>query len=75
VSRDSLVADYAVAAWDEGVAPALFEAIRADAAAAGADEARVCVPATPRQVSGAAHARAELEETTLVFAADLAARE
>lgn len=74
-SCDTLVADYAVAAWDKGVAPALFEVIRADAAAVGADEARVCVPATPRHVSGAAQARAELDEATLVFAADLAARE
>jgi GNAT superfamily N-acetyltransferase len=74
-TRDATVADYAVAAWDEGVGPALFETIRADAAAAGADEARICVPATPRHVSGAARARAELSEATLVFATDLAGRQ
>lgn len=74
-SRDATVADYAVAAWDEGVGPALFEAIRTDAAAAGAGEARICVPATPRHVSGAAHARVELNEATLVFATDLAVRQ
>ncbi|MFB6298316.1 MAG: N-acetyltransferase family protein [Salinirussus sp.] len=72
--RESTVADYAVAAWDGGLAPALFDAIRADAARTGVEETRILVPATPRHVSGAAHARTELGESTLVFAKDLTRR-
>jgi len=72
--REGRVADYAAAAWEGGRARPLFDAVRADGAAAGADEARVVVPETPRHVSGAALARADLDQGGLVFGADLTRR-
>lgn len=67
------VADYAVGAWaDLAAARSLFDAIRADAAAVGADATRVCIPETARFVSDAAAARVALsDEPVYVFAADL----
>ncbi len=51
-------AEYGVAAWaDHGALSALSAAVARDAAAAGADRARVLVPETPRHVSDAAYAR------------------
>lgn len=70
------VADYAVGAWaDPAAAAALFDVVRADTAACGADAARVPVPDTPRFVSDGAAARAGLgDHAVFVFAADLTAR-
>lgn len=69
--REGVVADYAAAAWEPGAGGTLFDAVRADAARAGADEARVCAPATPRHVAGAGTARASFGQGGLVFATDL----
>jgi GNAT superfamily N-acetyltransferase len=69
--RDGAVADYAAAAWEPGAGGALFDAVRADAARAGADEARVCAPATPRHVASAGAARAAFDQGGLVFEAEL----
>jgi GNAT superfamily N-acetyltransferase len=69
---DSL-AEYAVGAWDDrDAAAALFDAIRADAAALGADGTRVLVPETPRHVAEAAAVRAGLADwPDFVLSADL----
>lgn len=66
---------YGVAAWaDLPAARALFDAIRRDAAAIGADRTRVLIPETPHAVSDAALVRAGVsEEPDFVFAADLTA--
>ncbi|MFT4949426.1 MAG: GNAT superfamily N-acetyltransferase [Natronomonas sp.] len=69
--HEGVVADYAAAAWEPGAGATLFDAVRADAARAGADEARVCAPATPRHVASAGAARASLDQGGLVFATDL----
>jgi GNAT superfamily N-acetyltransferase len=72
--RGTTVADYAAVAWEPGLAEPLFDAVRADAARAGAREARVCVPGTARHVAGAARARATFGEGCLLFAAALSRR-
>lgn len=66
---------YGVGAWDDlPAARALFDAIRRDAAAIGADRTRVLIPETPRFVTDAAVARTSVsEEPDFVFAADLTA--
>lgn len=66
---------YGVGAWDDlPAARALFDAIRRDAAAIGADQTRVLLPETPRFVTDAAAARTDVsEEPDFVFAADLTA--
>lgn len=66
---------YGVGAWDDlPAARALFDAIRRDAAAIGADRTRVLIPETPRFVTDAAVARTNVsEEPDFVFAADLTA--
>jgi GNAT superfamily N-acetyltransferase len=66
---------YGVGAWgDLPAARSLFDAIRRDAAAIGADRTRVLIPETPRAVSDAALVRAGVsEEPDFVFAADLTA--
>ncbi len=70
---DERVADYGVAAWDDvDAARALFDAVRGDAAAAGADGTRVLLPETPRHVAEAARVRASpADEPHFVTAADL----
>jgi hypothetical protein len=56
-------AEYGVAAWDDhGALSELAAAIARDAAAAGADHARVLIPETPRHVSDAAYARVPLDD-------------
>lgn len=72
----SRIADYAVAAWaDADGADALFDAIAADAAAVGADRARVMIPETPGAVADAAVAGASLsDEPFYLLAADLTDR-
>jgi GNAT superfamily N-acetyltransferase len=72
--RDPVVADYAATAWEPGAGTALFDAVRADAAAAGAGEARVVVAGTPRHVAGAGAARGGFDQGGLVFARDLSRR-
>ena len=69
--REGVVADYAAAAWEPGAGGVLFDAVRADAARAGADEARVCAPGTPRHTADAGAARVSFDQSGLVFAADL----
>ncbi len=69
--REGVVADYAAAAWEPGAGGTLLDTVRADAARAGADEARVCAPATPRHVASAGAARASLDQGGLVFATDI----
>jgi GNAT superfamily N-acetyltransferase len=69
--REGVVADYAAAAWEPGAGGALFDTVRADAASTGADEARVCVPATPRHTADAGAARAAFDQGGLVFEAEL----
>jgi hypothetical protein len=69
--REGVVADYAAAAWEPGAGGALFDAVRADAARAGADEARVYAPATPRHTADAGAARASFDQGGLVFATEL----
>lgn len=66
-------AEYGIAAWrDADAARAVFDAIRRDAARAGADRTRVLVPETPGAVSDAALARVEVDgEPDFVMAADL----
>jgi GNAT superfamily N-acetyltransferase len=70
------VAEYAVGAWtDTAAAQRLLGAVQTDAAACGADAARVLVPDTPRFVSDAATARCRLRDSTeYIFAADLTGR-
>ena len=67
------LAEYAVGAWDDRTAAAaLFDAIRADAAALGVDGTRVLLPETPRHVAAAAVVRAELADwPDFVLSADL----
>lgn len=64
--------EYGVGAWDDlGAARALFDAIRADAAARG-DRTRVLIPETARHVSDVALLRVPFsEEPDFVMAADL----
>jgi GNAT superfamily N-acetyltransferase len=69
--QEGRVADYAAAAWEPGAGGALFDAVRADAARAGADEARVCAPATPRHTASAGAARVSFDQGGLVFEAEL----
>ena len=69
--REGRVADYAAAAWEPGAGEDLFDAVRADAARAGADEARVCAPATPRHTADAGAARVSFDQGGLVFATEL----
>ncbi len=69
--REGVVADYAAAAWDPGAGGTLLDTVRADAARAGADEARVCAPATPRHVASAGAARVSFDQGGLVFATEL----
>jgi GNAT superfamily N-acetyltransferase len=69
--REGTVTDYAAAAWAPGAGAALFDAVRADAARAGADEARLCTPATPRHTADAGAARANFDQGGLVFGTDL----
>lgn len=69
--REGRVADYAAAAWEPGAGATLLDAVRADAARAGADEGRVCAPATPRHVASAGGARASFDQGGLVFSTDL----
>ena len=66
-------AEYGVAAWDDHEALSeLAAAVAADAAAAGADHARVLVPETPRHVSDAAYARVPFaDDPDFVLARDL----
>lgn len=73
---EELVADYAVAAWeDANAAAALFDAIRADAEAVGADATRVCIPETTRHVSDVALTRSGISERPVyIFSADLTGR-
>ena len=57
------LAEYAVGAWDDrDGAEALFDAIRADAAALGVDGTRVLIPETPRHVAETAAVRVELAD-------------
>jgi GNAT superfamily N-acetyltransferase len=72
-SADGTLAEYAVGAWDDRrSAEALFDAIRADAAALGVDGTRVLIPETPRHVAEAAAARADLADwPDFVLSADL----
>ncbi|MDS0259666.1 GNAT family N-acetyltransferase [Haloarcula sp. S1CR25-12] len=67
------LAEYAVGAWeDRNTAAALFDAIRADAAALDVDGTRVLIPETPRHVAEAAAVRAELADwPDFVLSADL----
>lgn len=69
-------AEYGVATWaDIDACGALFDAIRRDAAAVGADRARVLIPETVAAVSDVAYVGAEIsEEPDFVFAADLTRR-
>lgn len=69
-------AEYGVACWEDLAAGrAVFAAIAWDAAAIGADVARVLIPETPRHVSDAAYLRADLaDEPDFVLAADLTRR-
>jgi hypothetical protein len=66
-------AEYGVAAWtDHEALSELAAAVAADAAAAGADHARVLVPETPRHVSDAAYARVPFaDDPDFVLARDL----
>ena len=66
-------AEYAVGAWsDLPAAQSLYRGIARDAAAAGADRARVLVPETARFVTDTAVAGADLsEQPAFVMAADL----
>jgi hypothetical protein len=66
-------AEYGVAAWEDHEALSeLAAAIARDAAAAGADRARVLVPETPRHVSDAARARVPfVDEPDFVLERDL----
>lgn len=70
-----LLAEYAVGAWaDPAAAGALLDAVRRDAAAAGADRGRVLVPEGVRWATDAASARADLDDAPhFVLAADLSA--
>lgn len=70
------VADYAAGCWaDAEAAAAVVDAVRADAAAVGADAVRLCVPETPRAVADVAAAGAPLnDEPEYVLAADLVGR-
>jgi GNAT superfamily N-acetyltransferase len=70
-----LLAEYAVGAWaDPAAAVALLDAVRRDAAAAGADRGRVLVPEGVRWATDAASARATLDDAPhFVLAADLSA--
>lgn len=67
------VAEYGIAAWaDVEAARTLFDAIRRDAAAVGADATRVTIPETPRHVAEAAYVRAETSDwPAFVLEADL----
>ncbi|MFW5938845.1 MAG: N-acetyltransferase family protein [Halolamina sp.] len=69
-------AEYGLAAWrDEQSCEALLAAISHDAAAAGADEARVPIPESARWASDAAMAGVELgDEPDFVMRADLTKR-
>lgn len=56
-------AEYGVGAWiDHEALRSLATAVARDAAAKGADRARVLIPETPRHVSDAAYARLEISE-------------
>jgi GNAT superfamily N-acetyltransferase len=65
--------EYAVGAWaDPAAAQALVDAIARDAARLDADRARLLVPETPRLVTDAAAARADVSgDPDFVLAADL----
>jgi len=68
-------AEYAAGAWaDLDAARALFDAVRADAAALGADRTRMLIPETVATVSDAAALRTGFsDEPDFVMAADLTA--
>ncbi|SEW21690.1 GNAT family N-acetyltransferase [Natrinema salifodinae] len=68
-------AEYGVGAWDDvDAARSLFAAIARDAADCGADKTRVLIPETPRAVSDASYAGAEIaEEPDFVLGVDLTA--
>ncbi|MFB6159663.1 MAG: N-acetyltransferase family protein [Haloferacaceae archaeon] len=70
-----LLAEYAVGAWaDPAAAGRLLDAVRRDAAAAGADRGRVLVPEGVRWATDAASAHAALDDAPhFLLAADLAA--
>lgn len=70
------IAEYGVGAWDDApAAQTLFDAIKADAGDAGADQTRVLIPETPRYVSDAAWLRAAVSDhPDFVLAADLTGR-
>jgi GNAT superfamily N-acetyltransferase len=69
------VAEYGAAVWEQGRAGALFDAVAADAAAAGADRARMLVPETAAALADAAAARVALDdETHVTLRADLSGR-
>lgn len=69
-------AEYAVGAWaDSAAARAVVRAAASDAAAVGADRARMLIPESTRWVSDAAAAQVEIsEEPDFVLAADLTDR-
>lgn len=66
-------AEYGVAAWaDLDAGGQLLDAIRADAAACGADRTRVVIPETVAYVSDGAYLRAEIsQKAEFILAADL----
>lgn len=68
-------AEYGVGAWDDvDAARSLFAAIARDAADCGADETRVLIPETPRYVTDAAYAGADVaDEPDFVLGIDLVA--
>jgi GNAT superfamily N-acetyltransferase len=70
-------AEYGLAAWDDvDAADRLLDAIRADAAACGADRTRVLIPETVEYVSDGAYLRTELSrDGDFVLAADLTGEE
>jgi len=72
-TNDGTLAEYGVGTWtDREAAAALFDAVRADAAALGVDGTRVLLPETPRHVAEAAAVRADLADwPDFVLAADL----
>jgi len=72
-TSDDAHAEYAVGVWDGvNAADALFDAIRADAAAVGVESTRVLIPETPRHVAEAAAVRADVSDwPDFVLAADL----
>ena len=69
-------AEYGFAGWDDSpAARTLFAAVGRDAADLGVDETRVLFPETPRYVSDAAYAQANIgDEPEFVMAKDLTGR-